>query len=164
METDLKRLALELGEALLERQLLLVTAESCTGGWVAQIITSVAGSSQWYERGFITYSNEAKVEMLGVDAATLERHGAVSEEVVREMAEGALTRSHAQVSVAISGIAGPHGGSADKPVGTVCLAWALAGRIVVSRREHFNGNRTAVRWQAVIAALGGVMQLLEHQQ
>lgn len=164
METDLKKLAMDVGEELLARRLMLTTAESCTGGWVSQIVTSVAGSSQWFERGFVTYSNEAKVEMLGVRAETLERRGAVSEETVREMAEGALARSHAQVSVAISGIAGPDGETPGKPVGTVCLAWALAGRVVISRTEHLNGNRTAVRWQAVIVALAGVVKLLEHQQ
>lgn len=164
METDLKQLAMTVGEGLLERRLMLATAESCTGGWVAQIVTSVDGSSQWFERGFVSYSNQAKIEMLGVRAESLERHGAVSEPVVREMAEGALRFSHAQVGLAISGIAGPGGGTADKPVGTVCLAWALAGRIVLSRTEQFGGNRTAVRYQAMITALTGVVGLLERWQ
>lgn len=161
MENELKRLARRAGELLLQRGLVLATAESCTGGWVAQAVTSVAGSSQWFDRGFVTYSNDAKREMLGVRAETLEQYGAVSEATVREMAEGALGRSHAQISVAISGIAGPTGGTPEKPVGTVCLAWAAAGRIVLSRSEHFVGDRSAVRWQSVVAALQGVIDLLE---
>ncbi len=164
MEKDLKNLAMRVGEGLLERKLMLATAESCTGGWVAQIVTSVSGSSQWFERGFVCYSNQAKGEMLGVRAETLSQFGAVSEEVVREMAEGALRYSHAQVSLAISGIAGPGGDTPGKPVGTVCLAWAVAGRVVLSRTDHFNGNRTAVRWQAVIGSLSGLMGLLERWQ
>jgi nicotinamide-nucleotide amidase len=164
MEKDLKNLAMRVGEGLLERRLMLATAESCTGGWVAQIVTSVAGSSQWFERGFVCYSNQAKSEMLGVRAETLSRYGAVSEEVVREMAEGALRYSQAQVSLAISGIAGPGGDAPGKPVGTVCLAWAVAGRVVLSRTDHFSGNRTAVRWQAVIASLTGLLGLLERWQ
>lgn len=162
MENELKRLARRTGELLLQRGLVLTAAESCTGGWVAQAVTSVAGSSQWFDRGFVTYSNESKREMLGVRAQTLAAHGAVSEATVREMAEGALGRSHAQISVAISGIAGPEGGTPEKPVGTVCFAWAAAGRIVVSRTGHFVGDRSAVRWQSVVAALEGVIDLLEN--
>ncbi len=161
MENELKKLARRAGELLQQRGLVLATAESCTGGWVAQAITAVPGSSHYFDRGFVTYSNDAKREMLGVDAATLQAHGAVSEETVRAMAEGALRFSRAQISVAISGIAGPGGGSPEKPVGTVCLAWAAAGRIVVARTEHFVGDRSAVRWQATIAALQGVITLLE---
>lgn len=161
MENELRKLARHAGELLHRHGLMLATAESCTGGWVAQAITAVPGSSQWFDRGFVTYSNEAKCEMLGVDVATLEAHGAVSEETVRAMAEGALRHSRAQISVAISGIAGPGGGSPEKPVGTVCLAWAAAGRIVVAHTEHFAGDRSAVRWQAVIAALQGLIVLLE---
>jgi nicotinamide-nucleotide amidase len=160
METELKRLARRVGELLLERQLMLATAESCTGGWVSQAVTSVAGSSKWFDRGFVTYSNRAKHDMLGVREETLAHYGAVSEPVVREMAEGALRNSQAQVAVAISGIAGPEGGTSEKPVGTVCLAWAAAGRIVVSRTERFQGDRTAIRWQAVVASLTGVSDLL----
>lgn len=164
MELDLKNLAMRVGEGLLERKLMLATAESCTGGWVAQIVTSVSGSSQWFERGFVCYSNQAKSEMLGVRAETLSQYGSVSEEVVREMAEGALRYSHAQVSLAISGIAGPGGDTPGKPVGTVCLAWAVAGRVVLSRTDHFKGNRAAVRWQAVVGSLSGLMGLLERWQ
>ena len=120
MENELRKLARHAGELLHRHGLMLATAESCTGGWVAQAITAVPGSSQWFDRGFVTYSNEAKCEMLGVDVATLEAHGAVSEETVRAMAEGAL-RTAVPISVAISGIAGPGGGSPEKPVGTVSL-------------------------------------------
>lgn len=164
MEKDLKNLAMRVGEGLLERQLMLATAESCTGGWVAQIVTSVSGSSQWFERGFVCYSNASKGEMLGVRAETLSRYGAVSDEVVREMAEGALRYSQAQVSLAISGIAGPGGDVPGKPVGTVYLAWAVAGRVVLSRTDHYQGSRTAIRWQAVVASLSGVLGLLERWQ
>jgi nicotinamide-nucleotide amidase len=162
MENELRKLARRAGELLHRRGLVLATAESCTGGWVAQAVTAVPGSSQWFDRGFVTYSNEAKREMLGVDDAVLQAHGAVSEETVRAMAEGALRHSRAQITVAISGIAGPGGGSPEKPVGTVCLAWAAAGRIVVARTEHFTGDRSAVRWQATVAALHGVIVLLEN--
>lgn len=161
MDAELAALSGRLGECLLARRLLVVTAESCTGGWVAETITATAGCSRWFERGFVTYSNAAKMELLGVSAATLERHGAVSEATVREMAEGALGRSGGQVAVAISGIAGPGGGSLDKPVGTVCLAWAGDGAVTVSRRAQFLGNREAVRRQAVVAALAGVLDFLD---
>src|SRR5215831_857510 len=121
---SLASLARRVGSRLRRRGLMLATAESCTGGWIAQAVTSVAGSSDWFERGFVTYSNEAKKEMLGVRAATLSRHGAVSEEAAREMASGALKRSGAHVAIAVTGIAGPGGGTREKPVGTVCFAWA----------------------------------------
>lgn len=161
MEIELKKLARRLGELLLQRGFMLTAAESCTGGWVAQAVTSVAGSGQWFDRGFVTYSNEAKCEMLGVRGDTLGRHGAVSEEVAREMAEGALMHSHAQISVAVSGIAGPDGGTPEKPVGTVCFAWAAAGRVVLSRTERFVGDRAAVRWQSVVTALEGIIDLVK---
>ncbi len=151
-------LAKEVGEGLLKRGLMLATAESCTGGWIAQAITSVPGSSQWFERGFVTYSNLSKTEMLGVAKTTLERFGAVSEETVREMARGALERSRAQVSVAVSGIAGPTGGTPDKPVGTVWIAWAFED--IAARRFHFPGDRQAVRRQAVEEALRGIRALV----
>lgn len=157
---ELQALSERLGDRLLARRLMVVTAESCTGGWVAQTITATAGCSQWFERGFVTYSNTAKMEMLGVQAATLERHGAVSEATVREMAEGALSHSRAQVAVAVSGIAGPGGGSLDKPVGTVCLAWAGSGFTTLARRDHFLGNRETVRRLAVAAALQGILDFL----
>lgn len=157
---DLVKLAEQVGECLRARGLMLVTAESCTGGGVANVLTAVAGCSHWFERGFVTYSNAAKMELLGVCAETLERHGAVSEETVREMAEGALARAHARVAIAVSGVAGPGGGSLEKPVGTVCLAWAGVGRKTLTRREQFQGNREAVRQQAVAVVLQGILDYL----
>lgn len=157
---DLYRLAADLGETLRRQGLMLAAAESCTGGWVAQAVTAVPGSSEWFERGFVTYSNAAKCEMLGVQAQTLERHGAVSEAAVREMAEGALVRSHARVALAVSGVAGPGGGSRDKPVGMVCFAWVLAGQPTRAATRYFSGDREAVRRQSVQAALQGVLDLL----
>lgn len=156
----LYRLAVEVGEALKARGLMLATAESCTGGWVGEAVTAVSGSSRWYERGFITYANEAKQEMLGVAAQTLQQYGAVSEPTVREMVAGALARSHAQVALAISGIAGPDGGSPEKPVGMVCLAWGVKGGAIVSETCRFDGDRREIRRQAVEAALRGVLGCL----
>jgi nicotinamide-nucleotide amidase len=139
---------------------MLATAESCTGGWIAEAVTMIPGSSEWFERGFVTYTYISKREMLGVKDATLGAHGAVAEDVVREMAEGALARSHAQVAVAVSGIAGPGGGSPGKPVGTVCLAWTAKGAAPRSETRHFAGDRDAVRRQSVERALHGVLELL----
>lgn len=161
MDEALTALAQRVGDALHSRSLLLTTAESCTGGWVAQAVTAIAGSSHWFERGFVTYSNLAKCEMLGVRDETLQRHGAVSEATVREMAEGALRHSHAQIGLAVSGIAGPGGAVLDKPVGTVCLGWSGIGLMTRSRTVHFSGDRAAVRRQAVIAALEGVIDFVE---
>lgn len=138
---------------------MLATAESCTGGWIAQAVTTVPGASAWFERGFVVYSNAAKEELLGVRPATLAAHGAVSEETVREMAEGALERSRAQVAVAVSGIAGPTGGTPEKPVGTVCLAWAVRSGPTRVETRRFSGDREAVRRQAVEAALEGIVGL-----
>jgi len=149
-----------IGDLLVRRTWMLTTAESCTGGGVAHAVTSIAGSSRWFERGFVTYSNLAKQQMLGVPMELLQSHGAVSEPVVRAMADGALRNSAAQVSLAISGIAGPDGGSADKPVGTVWFAWAVSGRTLISRCEHFDGDRARVREQAVLTALAGVLDVL----
>lgn len=140
---------------------MLVTAESCTGGWVAQAITSVAGSSAWFERGFITYSNAAKQEVLGVSKKTLKDHGAVSEETAREMARGALARGCGTIALAVTGIAGPGGGSTAKPVGMVCFAWARKGAAARSETRRFRGGREAVRRQSVVRALEGVLELLE---
>lgn len=140
---------------------MLAAAESCTGGWVAQALTAVAGSSAWFERGFVTYSNAAKEEMLGVRRETLERHGAVSEETAREMALGALARSHASVALAITGIAGPSGGTAQKPVGTVCFAWAGAKLQACAETRHFAGDREAVRRQSVEHSLKRLLELLD---
>jgi nicotinamide-nucleotide amidase len=163
MPTDtLTALATLVGTRLRDRRLLLATAESCTGGWVAQAVTAIAGSSDWFERGFVSYSNAAKMELLGVQAETLGAHGAVSEQTAGEMAAGALARSRAQVAVAITGIAGPGGGSAEKPVGTVCFAWALKGAPLALGTRQFKGNRESVRRQSVIAALQGILELLER--
>jgi nicotinamide-nucleotide amidase len=152
VSTELDDLAAELGCRLQASRDRLVTAESCTGGWIAKCITDIAGSSAWLERGFVTYSNEAKQEMLGVDADTLAQHGAVSEAVVSEMATGALARSRATLAVAVSGIAGPGGGTPTKPVGTVCFGWARAGQ-VKAETQVFAGDRDQVRWQSVAHAL-----------
>lgn len=157
---ELRTLAEQLGQILKRREVMLATAESCTGGWVAREITSVPGSSHWFDRGFVTYTNLSKQEMLGVSAETLAQHGAVSEATVREMATGALRHSQARLAVAISGIAGPGGGTDDKPVGTVCLAWADREGALQSCTEHFEGDREQVREQAVARALRGLLELL----
>lgn len=151
-------------ELLSARGLRLATAESCTGGWVAKLMTDLPGSTAWFERGFVTYSNEAKQEMLGVAATTLERHGAVSEETVVEMAEGACRNSHADVALAISGIAGPGGAVPGKPVGTVCFAWLGRGWTTVVRSMLFEGDRDAVRSQAVELALSGLIDVLNTNE
>ena len=135
---------------------MLATAESCTGGWIAKVITDVAGSSEWFDRGFVTYSNESKQEMLQVSSKALDQHGAVSQPVVEQMVEGALLNSKADTAVAVSGIAGPGGGTEEKPVGTVWLAWGRKGSATRSICRHFPGNRDEVRMQTVIAALQGL--------
>ena len=149
--------ASRLGAALKAAGVMLAAAESCTGGWVAQVVTSVSGSSEWFDRGFVTYSNEAKQEMLGVAETTLAQFGAVSEETAREMAAGALGGSHAGIAVAITGVAGPTGGTAAKPVGMVCFAWATRSGGVESETCRFAGDRESVRRQSVVHALEGVM-------
>lgn len=159
----LEALASEVGAALAARGWQLATAESCTGGWIAEAVTAISGSSAWFDRGFVTYSNAAKADMLGVSAETLATQGAVSEATVREMAEGALARSLAQCAVAVSGVAGPSGGTATKPVGMVCLGWAVRGlqtRVITAR---FSGDRAAVRRQTVMRALEGVLELATRQ-
>ena len=161
-DSALTHLARRLGERLLAQDLYLTCAESCTGGWIAKTLTDIPGSSQWFERGFVTYSNAAKRELLGVPAAVLERHGAVSEACVRAMTEGALRHSRAHLAVAVSGIAGPSGGSPEKPVGLVWIAWESAPhRLSLARAHHFDGDREAVRRQAVAAALNGLLRLLD---
>ena len=153
----LEALAARVGNMLRTNGQTLATAESCTGGWVAQCLTAIAGSSDWFERGFVTYSNEAKQEMLGVAAETLALHGAVSEATAAAMAEGALAHSRADWALAITGIAGPGGGSPNKPVGLVCFAWAgRDGQLRVETRR-FSGERNAVRAQAVAHALDGLL-------
>ena len=156
---SLEALASELGAALLARQWLLVTAESCTGGWIAEAVTTIAGSSAWYERGFVTYSNEAKQEMLGVPAAIIAAHGAVSDETAAAMARGALAHSRAHIAVAVTGVAGPTGGSASKPVGTVWFGFACSGQEVATHHQLFGGDRTSIRRQAVVFALRRLLQL-----
>jgi len=155
-------LAKRVAERLKARGDLIVTAESCTGGWVAQELTAIAGSSKWFERGFVPYSNEAKQEMLGVRGETLQKHGAVSEETAAEMACGALERSRGTVALAITGIAGPSGGTPGKPVGTVCFAWATKAGVPRAETRRFAGDREAVRRQSVEYSLEKVLQLLDE--
>ena len=159
-DSELQQLAIELGAKLKARRWMIATAESCTGGWIGQVLTAIPGSSDWYERGFITYANAAKQEMLGVPAATLEQHGAVSEETARAMATGALAHSHAHTALAISGIAGPGGGTPQKPVGTVCYGWALADGTQMSSTCRLIGDREEIRSRAVAAALRGLIELI----
>lgn len=166
MEQRLHDLAQRVAQRLTEAGLMLCCAESCTGGWVAKVCTDLPGSSKWFERGFVTYTNESKQELLAVPASTLDAFGAVSEPTVEAMARGALDNSRAQLSLAVSGIAGPGGGSEEKPVGTVFHAWALqAGDGVRTRHQrcHYEGDREAVRAQAVARALEGVLELLDGQ-
>jgi nicotinamide-nucleotide amidase len=151
-----------LARLLLRQGWFLTTAESCTGGLIAAHCTELAGSSNWFERGFVTYSNAAKCELLGVDAALIDRHGAVSEAVARAMAVGALAHSRAQVAIAVTGVAGPAGGSAEKPVGTVWLAWATPMGLI-SEVKHFDGDRTAVRQATVQHALTRLTEFLRTE-
>ncbi|MDH5512094.1 MAG: CinA family protein [Gammaproteobacteria bacterium] len=157
---ELDTLARAVSHELKRQGLMLVTAESCTGGWMAQIMTSIAGSSEWFERGFVAYTNLAKREMLGVKTTILSRYGAVSEQTARAMAEGALAHSHAQVAIAITGIAGPSGGTPEKPVGTVCFAWAGKKRDTLTRKQVYSGDRESVRRQSVATALQGILDFL----
>jgi nicotinamide-nucleotide amidase len=158
----LTTLATLVGARLKAKGLKLATAESCTGGGVAQAVTAVSGSSEWFDRGFVPYSNDAKREMLGVRTETLAAHGAVSEHTAREMAAGALNHSGAGIALAVTGVAGPTGGSPDKPVGMVCFAWALRSGAIESETRRFEGDREAVRRQSVIRALQGVMERVER--
>ena len=156
----LEGLGARVGSALRARQRVLAVAESCTGGWIAKVITDVPGSSGWFDRGFITYSNTAKLELLGVPETILLAQGAVSAETVAAMATGTLAQARADVAVAVSGVAGPDGGSADKPVGTVYLAWLQRDQAVRVERRQFAGDRDTVRRQTVIAALQGLLDVL----
>ena len=158
----MKALAEKLGARLKARGALLVTAESCTGGWAAQAVTAIAGSSDWFERGWVTYSNAAKQDELGVRPETLARFGAVSEETVREMARGALEHSRGTIALAITGVAGPTGGSAAKPVGTVCFAWVGKDLSASAETRHFDGDREAVRRQSVEYAFERMVELLDE--
>jgi nicotinamide-nucleotide amidase len=157
---DIIELAAKTGRALQAKGLLLVTAESCTGGGVAQAITEIAGSSEWFDCGFITYSNASKTEMLDVPAALFAQHGTVSEEIAAAMAEGALANSNGHVSVSTTGIAGPGGAVPGKPVGTVCFGWAMGER-THTERLVFAGDRHAVREQTVRHALQGLLRFIE---
>lgn len=160
MDSELTTLSQQLGQALSERGLTLATAESCTGGWVAEVVTDTAGSSGWFDRGFITYSNQAKADMLGVRTDTLALFGAVSEETAQEMAAGAIAHSSADWAISITGIAGPGGGSSVKPVGTVCFGWCRRGGTPGSETMHFSGERRTIRQQAVVHVLRGLLQRL----
>jgi nicotinamide-nucleotide amidase len=159
VDADLFDLSRALGVALKEKGRVLALAESCTGGWASECVTAVPGSSAWFDCGFVTYSNSAKQEQLGVSEQTLETHGAVSEATALEMALGALHHSHADITAAITGIAGPDGGSDEKPVGTVCFAWATAEGVSESITLHLKGDREAVRRESVITVLEGLLQL-----
>lgn len=158
-DLDVAALVLRLAELLQQKGWMMATAESCTGGLIAGACTDLSGSSNWFERGFVTYSNEAKSEMLGVDAALIEAHGAVSEPVARAMAEGAIARSRARASVAVTGVAGPTGGSPEKPVGTVWFGWSVDGRVRTERRR-FDGDRATVRAATVHCALMTLVELM----
>ena len=160
-DAELDAIARATGERLLAARQMLVTAESCTGGWIAKAVTDVAGSSAWFDCGMAVYSYEAKQAMLGVNPHTLEIHGAVSRETVVEMVSGALVHSGATLAVAVTGIAGPGGGSDDKPVGTVWIAWKRRGGYAKAEVFHFDGDRDAVRRQTVASALTGLEQHLE---
>jgi nicotinamide-nucleotide amidase len=153
-------MAERLGRALFAQRLRLATAESCTGGGLAYAVTAIPGSSQWFERGFITYSNDAKLEMLSVPQETLAKHGAVSEPTAASMAIGALVHTPADLSVSITGIAGPDGGTPDKPVGTVCLGWSRRGGGTRTAKVLFEGDRNRIREQAILTALQGLLDLL----
>ena len=157
-QTELEALAAQVGALLVANGQKLVTAESCTGGWVAQCLTAIAGSSTWCDRAFVSYSNEAKREMLGVTGETLSTHGAVSEATAIAMARGALYNSHADWALAITGVAGPSGGSPGKPVGTVCFAWAGPENGESCETCHFNGSREVVRALSVAHALNGILR------
>ena len=169
IELRVVSLAADLGREMCRVGALIATAESCTGGLLARVLTETAGSSEWFERGFVTYSNEAKVDLLGVRLATLQAHGAVSEPVAREMAAGALKHSPAALSLAVTGIAGPGGAAKGKPVGTVCFGWGLSlpgggpDAFVVSEQRHFEGDRAAIRRQSAAYALIHAARLLRQR-
>lgn len=159
-DEELHGLAVELGEKLRAHGWMLATAESCTGGWIGEVLTAIPGSSAFYERGFITYANAAKIELLGVPPETLDAYGAVSEETARAMAQGALVRSPVHAALSVSGIAGPGGGTREKPVGMVCYGWALNDGTLMSSTCRLDGNREEIRSRAVAAALRGMIELI----
>jgi nicotinamide-nucleotide amidase len=159
-EHDTQRLARLAQDALRVRHIMCTVAESCTGGWIAQVLTSISGSSEWFERGFVVYSNAAKTELLGVPQSVLDTDGAVSEATARAMALGALAHSGAQVAMAVTGVAGPTGGTADKPVGTVCFGWAMEPSQVETETQRLRGDRSEIRWAAVRHAIEGLCDRL----
>ena len=160
-QKKLERISSELGELLKLKDYTFTCAESCTGGWVGHALTSIPGSSEWFGSSFVTYSYEAKTQILGVSSQDLDNFGAVSEEIVEQMVSGALDKSGADVGVAISGIAGPDGGTDTKPVGTVCFAWKINGQEVIASAEHFSGDRNEVRYSSVERALMGTIELIK---
>lgn len=160
-QQELENIARSLGELLSKQGRFMATAESCTGGWIAQTATAIPGSSQWFDRGYVTYSNRAKMEVLGVSESILATYGAVSEQTAAAMAAGAITAAGVHVSVAVTGVAGPDGGSEKKPVGTVWFGWCLAGARPVTRVVQFDGDRHSVRCQTVAVALTGLLDIVE---
>ena len=160
-QEKLERISSELGELLKLKDYSFTCAESCTGGWVGHALTSIPGSSEWFGSSFVTYSYEAKTQILGVSSEDLDSFGAVSEEIVEQMVSGALDKSGADVGVAISGIAGPDGGTDTKPVGTVCFAWKINGQEIITSAEHFSGDRNEVRYSSVERALMGTIELIK---
>ncbi len=160
IEQEIEQTVQHLAGALTAKRWFIAVAESCTGGWIAKYCTDRAGSSSWFDRGFVTYSNGAKIDMLRVDAAALQRHGAVSEIVAQQMAQGALDSAGVDASLAVTGVAGPDGGTGEKPVGTVWFAWAMRGREVRSECARFPGSRDSVRHQSVLHALRGMSQMV----
>ena len=159
-QQNLTELALKLAPGLIKNNKTIATAESCTGGWIAKTLTDIDGSSQWFDASIVTYSNQAKINLLGVQQNTLDNHGAVSQPVVKEMVLGLLDRCNAKLGISVSGIAGPGGGSEKKPVGTVWIAWAKPGQLIEAMRFQFKGDREQVRVQAVYEALKGIERLL----
>lgn len=161
-DAHLETLAMRVATVMQQHALMLASAESCTGGWIAKTLTDLSGSSAWFEAGVVSYSNEAKMSLLGVRKETLGRCGAVSEETALEMASGTMNRLNADVAVAVTGIAGPTGGTPEKPVGTVWIGWQRRGDAARAQRFHFDGDRDAVRRQTVAAALEGVLAMLTN--
>ena len=160
-QKKLERISSDLGELLKLKDYTFTCAESCTGGWVGHALTSIPGSSEWFGSSFVTYSYEAKTQILGVSSQDLDSFGAVSKEIVKQMVSGALDKSGADVGVAISGIAGPDGGTDTKPVGTVCFAWKINGQEIITSAEHFSGDRNEVRYSSVERALMGTIKLIK---
>jgi len=161
-ENKIEKIIKELAPLLIEKKSVISTAESCTGGWIAKSITDIEGSSEWFDSSIVTYSNQAKVDLLGVQQSTLDAHGAVSQPVVKEMVLGLASRCNANIGVSVSGVAGPDGGTTDKPVGTVWMAWAKSGVFVESVRFKFEGNRNEIRLLSVYEAFKGIERLLSQ--